>query len=102
MQHEIKIGKSRDVNLYKKNPVEGLSKVERANMYVKFLLTVGRDKWFLAQYFDDKFCRMIDAMIDFSLLENGRKFKEIESIRFYECRGESKARTIIWKTKYKN
>ncbi len=79
-----------------------MSKLERANIYANFVLDVDLSgKWFLNHCFGADFCKMIDTLIDFNLYENGKKFEDIERIKFYECQSGRKTKTIISRIKFK-
>lgn len=92
---------STTVGFYKTNPTEGYSKIERANLYAKFLLECGNDKTFLSHCFGSAFCKMVDSLIEFNLLENGKKFRDIDTIKFYECKSARASKTIISRIKFK-
>jgi len=84
------------------NPADRYSKLERANIYARFVLAAGRnDSQFLAHCFGSDFCRMVDSLIDFNLSENNKTLQDVDSIKFYECRGGRKTKTLISRIKFK-
>ncbi len=98
----MQVEQLKSISYYKDNPVESYSTVERANIYAGFILEVGRnDRWFLTNCFGIEFCKMVDSLIEFILLENDKRMQDVKSIKFYGCRGGKKSKTMISRIKFK-